>query len=178
METLLEGFCAMPYFTDLRLVFRAIGDRQREFNWLITDLDYGWLGPQEDDEQLPFAGAGPHWQTGEELTRLVAHREMQFVWAVLSGFPLDVSLDLDRLEVVPYADGNQGFWVDQPRIQHPMAEIEIVCWDSTSTLLLCRDRSIGESFRRYFPEAVDLALHNKASRRSRGIGHQIGGHKD
>lgn len=167
METLLEGRCEMPYFTDLRLVFRAIGDRQRDFNWLITDLEYGWLGVHEDDEQPPFIGSEPHWRTGEELTRLVAEHDMQFVWAVLSGFPPGVSLDLYRLAVVPYADGNAGFWVDEPRIQHPLAEVEIVCWDSTSTLLLCRDRSIGESFRQYFPMAVDLAEYNKARRTSR-----------
>ena len=178
METLLEGRCAMPFFTDLRLVFRAIGDRQQEFNWLITDLDYGWLGLHEDDEQPPFAGTEPHWRTGDELTRQVGQKEMQFVWAVLSGFPPKVSLDLDRLEVVPYADGNGEFWVDEPRIQHPLADIEIVCWDSSSTLLLCRDRSVGGSFRRYFPEAVDLAEHNKASRRSKGSGHKTDRHKD
>ena len=167
METLLEGRCEMPYFTDLRLVFRAIGDRQREFNWLITDLDYGRFGVHEDDEQPPFIGSGPHWRTGEGLSRLVAEHDMQFVWAVLSGFSPSVSLDLDRMEVVPYADGNAGFWVDEPRIQHPLAEVEIVCWDSTSTLLLSRDRCIGESFRQYFPEAVDLAEYNKARRTSR-----------
>jgi len=164
VETLLEGRCEMPYYTDLRLVFRAIVDRQHEFNWLVTDLDYGWLGVHEDGEQPPFIGRGPHWRTGAELSRLVAEHDMQFVWAVLSGFPLSVPLDLDRLAVVPYADGNAGFWVDEPSIQHPLAEIEIVCWDSTSTLLLCRDRPIGESSRGYFPEAVDLAAYNKARR--------------
>jgi hypothetical protein len=155
----------MPFFTDLRLVFRAIGDRQREFDWLVTDLDYGWLGVH-DDRPPPFVGPGPHWLTGAELTRRVAEYDMQFVWAVLSGFRPDTALDVGRLAVEPYADGNPGFWVEEPRIQHPLAEVEIVCWDSTSTLLLCRDRSIGECFRRYFPEAVDLPEHNKTRRSS------------
>jgi hypothetical protein len=164
VETLLKGRCEMRYFTDLRLVFRAIGERQREFDWLITDLEYASLGVHEHDGPPPFTGSGPHWLTGEQLTRLVAEYEMQFVWAVLSGFAPGVFLDLGSLEVEPYADGNPGFWVDEPRIQHPRAEVEIVSWDSSRTLLLCRDRSIGESFRRYFPEAVDLAEHNKARR--------------
>lgn len=168
VETLLEGGCEMPYFTDLRPVFRAVGDRQREFDWLVTDLDYGWLEVR-DGRPMPFSEPGPHWLTGDELSRLVAGYEMQFVWAVLSGFPPNVVLDPARLEVVPYAEGNAGLWVTQPRIQHPLAEIEIVCWDSTSTLLLCKDRSIGESFRRYFPEAVDLAECNKAGLARRSI---------
>ena len=160
METLLEGRCEMAYFTDLRLVFRAIGDRQREFNWLVTDLECSWLEVR-DGRPEPLPGSGPYWLTGGELSRLVAEYEMQFIWAVLSGFPPGVSVDLDRLAVVPYADGNAEFWVAEPRIQHPVAEVEIVCWDSTSTLLLCKDQSIGESFRRYFPEAVDLAGYNQ-----------------
>ena len=159
METLLEGRCEMAYFTDLRLVFRAIGDRQREFNWLVTDLECNWLEVR-DGRAEPLSGSGPYWLTGRELSRIIAEYEMQFIWAALSGFPPGVEVDLDRLSVVPYADGNRGFWVHRPRIQHPLAEIEIVCWDSTSTLLLCRDRIIGKSFRRYFPEAVDLTKSN------------------
>src|SRR5262249_41945464 len=67
VETLLEGRCERPYYTDLRLVFRAIGDRQLEFNWLVTDLEYGWLGVHADNEPAPFTGSGPHWLTGEQL---------------------------------------------------------------------------------------------------------------
>ena len=166
METLLEGRCEMPYFTDLRLVFRAIGERQREFDWLITDFRFTCLGVPGDRPPL-FISTGPHWRTGEELSSLVADYDIQVMWALLNGFPPGTSLDLDRLEVVPSADGNTGFWMDTPRIQHPLAEIEIVCWDSTSTLLLCRDRSIGECFRRYVPEAVDLPTYNAASKRFR-----------
>ena len=160
MNTLLEGTCRMPYFTDLRLVFEAICGRQREFNWLITDLDYGWLNPEEN-EPPPFAGPGPHWRTGEELTSLIEQYELQFVWAVLSGFQPGTPLDLEHLTVIPGADGNPGFWVAHPQIQHPLAEVEIVCWDATSTLLLCRDRSIGVSFRQFLPEAVDLDEYNQ-----------------
>ena len=89
---------------------------------------------------------------------------MQFVWATLSGFPPSVSLDLENLVVFPYADCNQGFWIDEPKIQHPLAEIEIVCFDSSLMLLLTKDRTIGESFRRYFPEALDLREYNTARR--------------
>lgn len=160
MNTLLEGDCRMPYFTDMRMVFEAIGGRQTEFNWLITDLEYGWLNPP-DGEAPPFSTPAPHWLTGEALTTLIARYELQFVWGVLSGFSRNVTLDPGSLAVEPYADGNPGFWEPHPQIQHPLAEIEIVCWDSSATLLLCRDSSISESFRSYFPEAVDLDRYNQ-----------------
>ena len=152
----------MRYFTDLRLVFQAIGGRQLEFNWLITDLEYDRFGELEKTTP-PFLHSGPHWLTGTDLTQIVEQHELQFEWAVLSGFPTSVELDLDQLAIEPYADGNPGFWVAQPQIQHPLAEMEIVCWDASATLLLCRDPMIGESFRRFFPEAVDLPAYNQAN---------------
>lgn len=161
MNTLLEGDCQMSYFTDLRSVFDAIGGRQTSFNWLITDLEYSWLNPPVD-AQSPFSGPQPHWLSGQELTQIIAQYELQFGWAVLSGFPMGITLDPNHLVVEPYADGNPGFWEAHPQIQHPLSEIEIVCWDSTSTLILTRDSSISVSFRRYFPKAVDLDQYNQA----------------
>ncbi|WP_254509631.1 hypothetical protein [Anatilimnocola floriformis] len=161
MQTILEGRCKMSYFTDLRMVFQAINNSQRHFNWLITDLQCLRLSLDEGLSD-PLVAPGPHWLTGDELTELVATSELQFIWAVLSGFSPSISLDLGRLEIEPYADGNPNFWVEEPRIQHPLAELEIVCWDATSTLLLSRDPSISEQFRQYFPEAIDLADRNKA----------------
>lgn len=51
MNTLLEGKCRMEYFTDLRLVFDAIEQRQLEFNWLVTDLEYS--GPLDAKINFP-----------------------------------------------------------------------------------------------------------------------------
>lgn len=111
METLLEGPCEMQWYTDLRLVFKAIGDRQREFDWLITDLDYARFNVDDDcPPPWPFGNDGPHWSTGGELSRDVAAHEMQFNWAVLSGFRPSVVLDLEQLAVHPYADCNPDFW--------------------------------------------------------------------
>ncbi len=157
----------MPYYTDLRLVFEAIGDRQRKFNWFVTDLDYVRLGHTSDgpgpfDGPEGFVDRGPHWLEGGELTRIVQEHKLQFVWAVLSGFRPGITFDRVLLEVEPFADGNRGFWVARPEIQNPLAEIEIICWDSTLTLLLCRDRSLSECFRRFFPEAADLDGYNQA----------------
>jgi len=30
----------MPFYTDLGLVFEALGGRQKEYNWLLTNMDY------------------------------------------------------------------------------------------------------------------------------------------
>lgn len=35
---ILEQSTRMPFHTDMRRVFEALGGRQTEYNWLITDL--------------------------------------------------------------------------------------------------------------------------------------------
>ena len=70
-------------------------------------------------------------------------------------------LDLYHLEFEPYADGNSALWQPGVAIQHPLAIVELVCWDSTATLLLSQDDDLTQRFRRHFPEAIDLDLYNQ-----------------
>ena len=154
MNTLLKGPSLMQYYTDLRLVFQSFADRQQEFNWLITDLDCSVFPADLDPHQ-------PHWLSGQELTRLVAQQEVQFIWAVFSGFQPNVSIDLNHLELEPYADGNSTLWQPGVTIQHPRAVVELICWDSSATLLLSRDDDLTQRFRAFFPEAIDLDVYNQ-----------------
>lgn len=147
----------MPYHTDLAVVFRALGDRQREFNWLLTNLECWALGHSTLPPALLPSNGGPVWLSGEELTALVMPAEIQFVWGVLTGFPPGVALNPDHADVYPFADGNSALWQSGGvRIQHPQAVVEIVCWDAGATLLLSHDDDISRRFRSYFPEAIDL----------------------
>jgi len=80
---------------------------------------------------------------------------------VFSGIKKEFDIDVNDLSVEPYADGNPNFWIPEPQIQHPLAEIEIVCWDSTSTLFLSKDNEIGQKFKNYFTDAMDLKEYNQ-----------------
>ncbi len=98
----------MAYHTDLRLVFRAFGGRQREFNWLITDLKLNPYPPG-----LPYLPDVPRarerrWLSGAELTDIVEAHDVQFDWGVLSGFRPGVALDLGRARAVPLRRREQG----------------------------------------------------------------------
>ncbi len=156
--TILEGSSRMSVYTDLRLVFKAFGGRQTEFNWLLTDLDCNFYPPEFQANSQP---ARQLWLSGAELTRLVEQHDIQFNWAVLSGFARDVNIDLDHLDIEPYADGNPTFWTSSTKIQHPLAKVELVCWDSSATLLLSLDEDLTARFRTFFPEAVDLKAYNQ-----------------
>lgn len=159
--TLLEGACLrMPWYTDLQVIFDVLGGGERDFDWLVTDLKCNRLPP----ELRPQSDAW--FFRGDALSDLVRHEAdpVQFEWAVLTGFHRGTVIDVEHLRVVPYADGNPDFWRGQPRIQHPDACVEIVCWDSSAVLLITTQSELTARFRAGFPEAVDLAAFNSRQR--------------
>jgi len=157
----------MAYPTDLRLVFAAFGGRQREFDWLLTDVELNHYPPGLT--YRPEGRSDSRWLSGSELSEVVERYDIQFIWGVLSGFRPGIAIDVTTLGTYPYADGNKALWEPDVSIQHPSAEVEIVCWDSTATLLLSRDDDLTQRFRRFFPEAVDLNEHNtKVAKAARG----------
>lgn len=101
--------------------------------------------------------------SGAALSAIVDAHDVQFIWGVLSGFSPGVTPDLTSLDPYPFADGNEALWRPDLQIQHPLADVEIVCWDSSATILLSRDDDITRRFRLYFPEAVDLDEYNRGA---------------
>lgn len=139
--------------TYLSEVFEAIQNRQLQYNWLITDCE---CYPQnlQAREMLDHAYC---WLTGEELTALVQAENPQWIWAVLSGFDKQISLSEVIAYPLPYANGYTGFWKNPSTMQHPLADIEIVAWDSVYTLLFSKDNALVKQFNLAIPSAKDLA---------------------
>lgn len=146
------------WYTRMSRVFDAIENRQILYNWLITDMD----GVPAGLERL-CGGKSYCWLTGEELTELVRREDEQWVWAVLSGFSKEVPKEQVLQHPLPYADGYEGFWKMPLSIQHPLAQLEIVPWDSSLTLFLSRQPELVEHFRRFFPFSEDLGEYNQPS---------------
>ena len=133
------------WYTYMGKIFRAIGDAQKNYNWLISDADCFPMTPEFSD----LLARESCWLTGEALTAMVEREDFQWIWGVRQ-YPL------------PYADGHPGFWHNPLSLQHPLAEIEIVPWDSSLTLLLSRKKEIVEDFRAFFPLSEDLFQVNEA----------------
>jgi hypothetical protein len=155
VKTILDRYQPeMRYHTDLRKVFEAINDRQNEYNWLLSDLECNHY----PDTRIPYPPPNYLWLNGKDISDIVYTHDIQFIWGVLSGFKLDKALRLDPT-VIPYAE-NPALWTTDPQIQHPEASVEIVCWDSTSTLFLSNDDELSRLFRKYFSRSQDLKEYN------------------
>ncbi|EOO41467.1 hypothetical protein IIU_00483 [Bacillus cereus VD133] len=142
--------------TVLASVFDSFQGREKEFNWLITDMEI--VAHQEEKliRDYPKMSYPIVWIAGEDLSNLVKKYNPQFIWGVLSAFDKSINIDIHNLLVEPYANGNEGLWVPSPNIQHPQAKLEIVCWDSYVTLFFSKDEDIDDKFQDYFKSAKKL----------------------
>ncbi len=75
--------------------------------------------------------------------RLSISRVFRGTGGVLSGFKREIPLQEVLSYGLPYADSYDGFWKNPVSIQHPLAELEIVAWDSTLTLLISRMKPLS-----------------------------------
>lgn len=137
------------------MVFEAIHNEQIKYSWLISNYDCN----QYPDDRIPVDGKYV-WITGEELSEIVNNNKIQFIWGVFSAFPKHILIDNVLEHKLPYADGYAGFWKNPISIQHPLAEMEIVAWDSGLVLLISKNEEIIEDFMSYFPLTENLADYN------------------
>ena len=100
------------------------------------------------------------WISGEELSEIIAQEDFQWIWAVLSGFEKDIPLSEVLKHSLPTVDYT-GFWDVPPAMQHPLAAVEIVPFDSSFTLFLSRDKQLTDSYISAFPQSEELAAYNK-----------------
>lgn len=144
------------YFSNMNKVLAAIKGEQINYNWLITDYEF----LTSDPKLLSRLTDTFIWLTGEELSSFVTEEYCQWVWAVFSAFPRNIGLEEALKYDLPSADGYDGFWNNPLTIQHPLAEIEITAWDSSSLMIISRNEKIINEFRAFFPNSTDLAAYN------------------
>ncbi|MFN3439951.1 MAG: hypothetical protein ACK41V_19800 [Acidovorax sp.] len=146
MNLILEDCAQVPYFTNMRVVFDALELNASDFDWFVSDIEHagGDAFCSED-----------HWISGEDLERALLSNDIQFVWAVFSAIPKGGPRP--AIHEPPYADGNPAFWSDpSPRPQLIGALFEIVCWDSSATILVGLPDAALRRFWHRFPDSKPL----------------------
>lgn len=143
------------FYTYLDDIFPAIQNAQMNYNWLITDCYCNMSNTikEEIDRQ------GYCWISGEALTRFAQQDKTQWIGAVFSGFDRDIPLE--KILEYPLSEWEHpGFWHNPLTLQHPLATVEIVPWDSTYTLLLSKNEEITADYHKAYPNSQDLAVYN------------------
>lgn len=145
------------YYTYLYRIFTGINMVQKDYNWLITDI----VAYPNTKEYQDLFSKEYCWLSGEELTNIIEKEDFQWIWGVLSGFEKSIDIKEILNRSLPYTDDYEGFLKNPLSLQHPLASIEIVAWDSSLSLIISRDRQIINDFRLNFPLSEDLEIYNK-----------------
>jgi hypothetical protein len=135
----------------MKVVFDSLKGKQLDYNWLITDAELNYY-PDESWFNAPYI-----WMSGEELNELVYSHKIQFIWAVFSGFKKDISFNEVSMSTLPTVDiyPDSDYWEGE-YIQHPLAEVEIACWDSSYATFISNDEELAKNFKSHFEEAESL----------------------
>lgn len=143
------------WYTYMNIVMQPIQNEVARYNWLISDYECNHY----PDNRIPY-GSDYIWISGKELLEIINEHEIQFIWGVFSAFSEEIPLANVLEYRLPYADGYKEFWRNPISIQHPLATMELVPWDSTLFLLISKEDNIVEQFISSFPECKDLEKHN------------------
>lgn len=138
MNLIIEG-SPLPGLPD---ILDAMQLDAAHFEWYLADVEAStW--PQ---------AVGNAWISGNDLVATWVPHETQFIWGVLSAFPLGTRIDVTEL---PFANGNVSFWAKvtvKPQIEGAL--FEIVYWDSSAVILVGISEEQGASVANAFPAAV------------------------
>jgi len=153
-----DGSKGPQFYTFMKKqVFDSIHNVQRDYNWLISNID-----AFPCDKFYEFFKAPYIWISGGELTEIFEEHDFQWMFAVFSGFTKDITKEEVLQYELPYADCYEGFWKNPLTIQHPLAVIEIAPFDCSYVLLISSDDKIVENFVKSKPLAEDLETYNNS----------------
>ena len=129
------------FYTDLKGILNMLGSSVTDYNWLISGYE---CYPQDSDISKIFKG-NPVIISHSEMYRILEKENFQWIWGVFSAIKGDISKEEIFSHPIPFAEGNSNIWKVPVSIQHPLAEIEIVAWDSSESIVICKDDALIDS---------------------------------
>lgn len=129
------------YYTDILKVVNAIGGRSLNYNWLITEFETN-TGDYFYEEYVILSN--------DELLDNLENKEIQWIWGTFSAIPKKYKQE----EILKYnLPGVENIDKKEIKIQNPLAEIEIIAYDSTFVQLIAKDKTIAEKFKKLYKKA-------------------------
>lgn len=146
MNLILEKTDQVPYFTNMRLVFRALGISAANYDWYVSDIETNYYGSDFSSKD--------QWLSGEALHEFLERNEVQFIWAVFSAVPKGFRSSFQNS---PFIEGNPSYWSGKelsPQLDGAL--FEIACWDSSATILVGLPPEAEASFIKIYSDARSL----------------------
>ncbi|PWJ33503.1 hypothetical protein [Sediminitomix flava] len=155
MALILENTNQVEFHSDLNNLISPFKEKFKSLNWLVAEQDYLILDSSDSKFTNKINLDSDFFQfDGHELLDILEGHNIQFNWGIFCG--MTNRLNYIREEDLPFADGNSRIWSHPDEFFYSNSEIEIICFDSSLTVLKFRDHKIEESWRRVFTDAKKL----------------------
>jgi hypothetical protein len=149
MDWIIRHSKKMPYHTYLNVILEPFNEQIDNYNWILTELEYN-----STIEGLPVDMDTDYFILSPADFKILLERNVQIWWGVISAVPIsyEITLDTDNL---PYAEGNDRIWRNG-NLQYSNAEIEIICFDSSYTIVKFTKEYLSSRFKNFFGEETVL----------------------
>ncbi len=122
----------------MKEVLDSLGGKELDYNWLVTDIETYFL-----NEDYLFLS------TVELLNLIEKNNDPQWIWGVFSAIPKKYSKEEVLKYDFPYANGHKALW-KKTIIQHPLADIEIISFDSSFLTIVSKNDKYIDMLRKNF----------------------------
>ncbi len=141
----------VKFHTHLNEILKPIIDDISEFNWLLSDLEFTFM---EEYDYLPININKDYSILSGSEFNIILNADIQIIWGVIIAVPQKYKISIDKSNI-PFSEGNDDIWFDN-HFQNENAEIEIICFDSSFTIVKFRNKELSDKFKAYFLEAISL----------------------
>lgn len=149
MNWIIKKTVKTDFHTHLDIIIEPIRNEIHSYNWILSDLEINYL------KDLPVNHEDEYFILSPAKFEKMLDKYVQIIWGVIIAVPVDTKIEIEENKI-PYADGNELAW-QNGNIQYPDGKIEIICFDSSLTIVKFADKLLSDKFKAYFgKEAIEL----------------------
>jgi hypothetical protein len=157
MNLLLEDSIKPDEIYTAKDLFLKISELEN-YIYLLSDLDTNYYQDTRFNKNKNLRNENSCWIEGAELSSIIKENNIEFTWGVLSAFQ---TKSHQPISLIPYAEGNPNFWIENPTPQIKEAKFEIVFWDGGSILFIGISEIIASKIKINFPMIKNLDEENR-----------------
>lgn len=139
------------HYTNMLKLINSIGGRKLKCNWLITNVEAypsdKTIADRIDKKYL--------FLSNDELLDILQKEDFQWIWATFSAIPNNIAKEDVLQYSLPSTDKVKFDYNSEVLIQHPLANIEIDCIDSSYFAIMFKTKFIDNNFLNAYPKAVE-----------------------
>jgi len=139
------------HYTHMRKLIETIGGENLKYHWLISDIEAyptdKTINDKIENEYLLLSN--------NELLDILKQEDFQWINATFSAIPKKEKTKDILQYSLPTVDKATLHYKETPTIQHPLAEIEIDCVDSSFFAITVKNEKQMKNLNKVFPKLLE-----------------------